>query len=112
MNGMTSSRINPAELTSTGHLAKAFVWLWYTIMTETSNGAETKRLWYKFDGMCAAANCVGYGYTMTAVDLTVRDVMRKRALPMFQAAGNQERRDTWEYECVTELTEELDKIWG
>jgi hypothetical protein len=111
MSNMTSSRINNAELTATGRLAKAFVWLWYTIMTET-NGAETKRLWFKFDGMTAAANCLGYGHTMTAVDLAVRDVMRKRAMPLYRAAGDQSERDTWEYECVTELTAELDKIYG
>lgn len=111
MPGMTSSKINAHELDSTGKLAYTFVWLWLRIMTET-NGAETKRLWYKFDGMCAAAHAVGYGHTPTGVDLTVREVMRKRAIPMFRAAGDQTERDTWEYESVTELAEALSKIWG
>lgn len=112
----TTKKIVRAELDGTGLLAYAFVWHWLRTFGEYAdgkiNGAEFKRRCAKFEGMCVAANAVGYGYTETAVDLTVREVMRKRPLPQYKAAGDQTERDTWEYECVTELREELQKIWG
>lgn len=112
----TSNKIVRADLDATGMLAYAFVWHWLRTFGDHADGkistAEFRRRCAKFDGMCVAANAVGYGCTETAVDLTVRDVMRKRPLPVFKAAGDQTERDTWEFECVNELRDELQKIWG
>ena len=99
----------PNTKVGTERLAYRLIWAWARLVADGIRPIDRRLAATEFAGMCKAANAVGYGNTENHVDMVVREVMRDRPQPAFNAT-NGAARIAWEKAATAFLAHELDGI--